>query len=320
MVLHTKHRLGVSLLAGLWILAVAPVWAVPSYEELAKHYEYDPTMPLDPEVALVRDAGEATVNHVVFSSTNGERVPALVAIPKKGDGPFPALVLLHGYTGSKDDWDKYQVFDLIAGQGVVCIAIDAQLHGERKVEGKDMYDPKDLRSGLDAMIQTIVDCRRAVDYVLTLGQVDPQRIGFVGGSMGAILGAVFCAVEPRVSCCVLVVGGADWGVMVEKSMIGVALRARAAEPIDPDQVREALAPVDPLHFVGHISPRPVLFQNGTKDIIVPVEANKLLIEACGEPKEVDWYDAGHALPPLKLIPRVFGWLQAHLGFGPGAAE
>ena len=70
--------------------------------------------------------------------------------------------------------------------------------------------------------------------------------------------------------------------------------------------------MDPINFVSLISPKPVLFQLGLKDDIVPAETGRLLVEAAREPTEVDWYDAGHGLPLDKVVPRVLSWLEVNL--------
>jgi len=310
-------RKGSFLLALLWVtLLSAGAWgqgaAAPTFEALAANYDYDAAAPLDIEKTTARAGATYTVDHLVFSSTNGERVTALVEAPK-GDGPCPAVVVQHGLGGRKEDFQL--LMDLMGLQGVGVIAIDAEFHGERKEADVGIIDAANWERSRAAMMQTVVDLRRAVDALLTYKQMDPQRIGFIGVSMGAILGTVFCAVEPRISCAVLIVGGADWGLILEKSQIGVAKAMRDQGLVDPDQVREVLRPVDPLYFVAHISPRPVLFQQGRQDDIVPVESNELLINTAGEPKEVDWYDSGHMVPIEKVIPRVTAWLKEKLKVG-----
>ena len=54
-----------------------------------------------------------------------------------------------------------------------------------------------------------------------------------------------------------------------------------------------MADVDPIYFVGHISPRPVLMQNGKTDRLVPPAAAEPLHKAAKEPKVVRWYPGGH---------------------------
>ena len=75
----------------------------------------------------------------------------------------------------------------------------------------------------------------------------------------------------------------------------------------PDEVNKYLADIDPLTWVSYISPRPVLFVNGTKDTIVPKAAADALISAAKEPKTVYWDDVGHTIAPLRFT-TVLQWL------------
>src|SRR5437016_4790725 len=61
-----------------------------------------------------------------------EPVPAY-AFYKKGNQAMPVVIFLHGLGGSKEQ-DGQRLRDL-AGKGFFVVAIDAYLHGERKVPG-----------------------------------------------------------------------------------------------------------------------------------------------------------------------------------------
>lgn len=57
--------------------------------------------------------------------------------------------------------------------------------------------------------------------------------------------------------------------------------------------RYFLGVADPIHYAGQISPTPVYFQNGKRDMLVPSSAGKALQEAAREPKKITWYDSDH---------------------------
>ncbi|HIE53357.1 MAG TPA: alpha/beta fold hydrolase [Armatimonadetes bacterium] len=311
-----RNRWGI----GLWLAALGLAWISPgvarepvdeaTYRVFLEFYQYDRDLPLNAQVLEVRDQGTFSVEKISFVSTHHETVYGYLILPKERPGPVSCVLFLHGYGGSKED--GLMAGALLAATGRACLALDAQYHGDRKREGVDIYSPF-LYRDRDALIQTVVDWRRGIDYLETRPEIDPQRIGLIGGSMGAILGAVLTAVEPRVKVPVLVVGGADWGLMAEKSQLEAGIRLREARPnLDFDELARILAPVDPLHFAAHISPRPLLLQNGRFDNIVPVEANQRLYEVAREPKHIDWYDAGHDLPLDQVVPRITAWLDKYL--------
>jgi len=273
-------------------------------------YEYDRDYPFEVEVAEAEDKGSYLSHQVKFESVHDEFVPAIYVRPK-GKGPYPGLVFLHGRGGSKRD--IRDLAPLITEAGYAGIAIDCQYHGDRNPRGKNIYSEY-AHNNREAAIQTVIDGRRAVDFLQSRDEVDRSRIGLLGGSMGGIFGTLLAAVEKRITASVLLVAGGDWKMLASKSQHPDA-RALRKKDVDMDSFARILAPIDPLNFVDLISPRPVLFQLGKLDDIVPAETGRLLFEAAKEPKEVDWYDSGHGLPLGLVVPRVMSWLDTNLKGG-----
>ena len=280
--------------------------AVCARADVMEFYKYDKTRPLHPQVRELSRNAEFVQYHVVYDSVNGEHVPALLNLPLNAKAPYPCVIAQHGYSGNKKD---NLIFSLkLARLGYAMFAIDAQYHGERKRQGKDIFS-LNIIEDVKAIIQTVIDLRRALDYLETRPEIDSSRIGYVGISMGGVLGSIFSGVDERVKCPILIVGGGGWRTLVSLSQIGPAIVMRKyieQNHIDMDEVVREFDNVEPLNFIGRVSPRPVLFINGKRDIIVPVETNKLLHDAAREPKTIVWFDGvegeptGH-LPPINDI-------------------
>jgi len=278
---------------------------------LLKYYEYDKTLPLNLCEEVVEENGDYRLIKVYFDSVNNERVPALLLLPKAG-GRIPCIVFLHGYGGSKDDIRG--AAKLVAREGYALIAIDAVYHGERKVPGRELYSPN-LNESINGIIQTVIDLRRAVDYLETRLEVDIDRIGYVGGSMGGIIGAIFIGVEPRIKAAALIVAGGNMSLMIRESQHYTMPPIRdylQREGISYVELQKMLDPIDPINFIGYFSPKPVVFHLGKFDRIVPSEAGRQLYEAAGEPKQVYWYDAGHDVPLDLVIVRVLDFMDKNL--------
>lgn len=161
-------------------------------------------------------------------------------------------------------------------------------------------------------VQLIRELRRAVDVLVARKDVDPRRIGFIGGSYGAAMGALFVAMEKRLAAAALFVG--DGGLVSH-------FTDSAKTPLGPlaDQTQStrerwlrAMWPIEPLRFAGESSSTPVLLQNGRLDPAVPADDAKALHSALGEPKSIEWYDAGHGLTPTAKAARE-NWIAQHLG-------
>jgi len=278
---------------------------------LHEYYVYDKSIPLEPiELSIT---GQLTYweRKLTYASTKDVRVPALLCIPNLEAEKYPCLVFLHGFGGRKEDCREIAM--IAAMYGYALLSIDAEYHGERIQPGKIIFAPN-LVETRDVVVQTITDLMRGVDYLETLPIIDKARIGYIGGSMGAILGAIFTDVEPRIKGAVLIVGGAPLSLVFQKTSIP---EVRAIEPtltIPYDEAEKIIAPIDPINFIGDISPRPILMQNARNDSQVPPETGERLYAAAGYPKWIDWYDDTHLLPENRfdVAVRVIDWLETYL--------
>lgn len=280
-------------------------------EDLRRYYEYDRGLPLNVHEQIIEEKSNYRLIKVYFDSVNGERVPGLMLLPKRED-KIPCIVFLHGYGGSKDD--IREAVDLVAGEGYALMAIDAEYHGERRENGKELYSP-DVNDSVRGIIQTVIDLRRAIDYLETRPEIDIERVGYVGGSMGGILGAIFIGVEPRIKAAALIVAGGNMSLMIRESQHYTMPAIREylqREGISYEELQKMLDPIDPMNFIEYFSPRPVVFHLGRFDKIVPAEAGRQLYEAAGEPKQVYWYDAGHDVPLDLVLARILDFMDQNL--------
>jgi hypothetical protein len=54
-----------------------------------------------------------------------------------------------------------------------------------------------------------------------------------------------------------------------------------------------VSPMEPLKYIGRISPRPVFMLSGTEDVAMPEEISRALHDAAGDPKTIRWLSLGH---------------------------
>jgi cephalosporin-C deacetylase-like acetyl esterase len=279
-------------------------------------FGYDKNLPLDPQVSVAEETPAYTCYKVVYRSAHDQRVPAFLVLPKNRseDQKLPCVILMHGLGGDKSMLKM--LWPMLTNAGYALFAIDAQYHGERKPKDALPFFGVYPYYSRDALIQTVIDLRRAVDYLETRSEIDPKRIGYIGASMGGILGAMFAGVDDRVQAPILLVAGGNWKMMMDKSVLSLFRENRESQAAkEIERAMKAMDIVDPIHWVGRISPRPVLMINGDADDVVPVEANRALHEAAREPKKIVWYKGGHVPPPTELpnvLNTVMDWLNQHL--------
>ncbi len=282
--------------------AAAPMPAAPSWDKLKAMHAYKLTTPLAVKEEA-RDDTDVKLSHISFSNTKGQRVPGLFMRPK-AEGVYPCVLILHGMTSDKDTFMKFFGRPL-AAMGVASLAIDADMHGERRTKDTPAtFNPillgQIMRAG-------IVENRMALDYLQTRRDVDARRIGLFGYSMGAIMGATVSGVDERIAATVLCVGGDP---------------IRRYVTMLPPAMRGEVEAVSPSNYIGHISPRPVFLINGTNDTVISEADARLLQNAAREPKKILWAEAGHILPP-NVAEQGVNWIRDKLipaaaGVGPAA--
>jgi dienelactone hydrolase len=202
-----------------------------------------------------------------------DTVPAALLLPTSPI-PAPATLLLHGYTSRKERMIE-SVGQALLGHGIASLAIDLPLHGERHepLERESLNNPLGLVRRWNA---ALAECRAALRYLADRPDIDGERLALVGYSLGSYLGVMVAAREPSVRALVLAAGG--------------------DLPETTPYARIIRAVVDPARAVRKLAGRPLLMVNGRNDRTIRPSQAERLFAAAREPKEIQWWDAGHWLP------------------------
>jgi len=148
--------------------------------------------PLDVKVVNSERLETLSRKKVTYLSSTGDRVPAYLLIPHGIKKPRPAVLCLHGTSGPKGRTaglgPAYPRYTLeLAERGYVTIAPDYTLLGENQT------DPASVGYASGTM-KGIWNHMRAVDLLESLPEVDAERIGCCGVSLGghnSLFAAVF---------------------------------------------------------------------------------------------------------------------------------
>lgn len=259
------------------------------YDLLPNLFEYERDAPLNAEERSlgVRDGLRWT--HVTFRGGDNRIVPAVFVVPEQPAAPAPGILLQHGAGASKYARFVMACIETLGHNGYACLAADAIGHGERDdAVSSDAEDQADAwrRGAPEFIVHNVIDLRRALDYLSTRPEVDVSRLAYAGSSMGAMMGAVLCAVDTRPHAVILRCSG-----------------ARESQHQD----------LDHLGFVGGIAPRPLLMLNNTEDEIFNHESVLRLYEAAGEPKELRWFPGDHRANHDLHAAECLEWLERWLG-------
>lgn len=261
------------------------------FEVMKQVFEYDKKIPFDTEITERRQIAGYVREKIVFTSTHDERVPGYLALPGGNNGPYPCVVTLHAgaYTG-KDRSDFELLRRRLTAIGYAVLALDAKYYNERQVNGKFGADfPGQIYRRRDAIVQTVVDYRRALDYLATRSEIDTTRIGIYGGSMGTFHGSYLAAFEPRIKAFVMRgpgLGHDRWNTTVQIN--------------------------DTLHYVARIGEIPVILFSGYYDNPWAVQGTLRLLDLLQGPTKIIWYNTTHTVPPALYVDEMLAWLKEHL--------
>jgi dienelactone hydrolase len=150
----------------------------------------DRKVPLDAKVEKEEELVGYVRKKVTFAAEKGDRVPAWLLVPAgaSADKKRPAMLCLHQTVAiGKDEpvglggkESLHYALHLVK-RGYVCLAPDYPSFGEYKYDFKAAFQRGDYQSGT---MKAIWNNMRAVDFLLTLSEVDGERVGVIGHSLG----------------------------------------------------------------------------------------------------------------------------------------
>jgi dienelactone hydrolase len=245
-------------------------------------------LPPRPEKLEVKTIGrEELKDYVVerFAFHNGvdAMVPGMLLIPKNLRGPAPAIIGLHGHGGSKetictDEKNPQCVGPMLARKGFIVAAIDSYFCGERadkQIKGIDegTLFRWNLWLGRSLWGMMLRDQQCLIDYLRTRTEVDPDRIGVTGMSMGGTGSWWLGAVDDRI-----------------RAVVGVAGFTRYTELLAHNNSRlhgvyyfvpGLLKHFDTEAVYALVAPRPMLMLSGDRDGGLPLDGIEVLEKKLG---------------------------------------
>jgi dienelactone hydrolase len=207
-------------------------------------------------------------------------------------GQHPAVIVLHILGG---DFDLARLFARQMAQGgVAALFIKLPYYGPRRPEGvRVRMVSENPRETVAGMRQAILDVRRGVSWLAAQEEVDKQRLGVFGISLGGITGALALAAEPRLSTGCLMLAGGDLAKVAQDNPELTKLIDRwIAQGGSKQEFFDLWKSIDPVTYAELARHKKILMLNARNDEIIPPTCTEALWRALGEP-DIVWYDAGH---------------------------
>jgi predicted esterase len=224
----------------------------------------DPGGPLDVHARVVAATSGYKLELLSFRGAGGRAVDGYLSVPRR-PGRHPAVVFLTGSGGSMLDF--------------VPIALSFANDGGVGLSIQQPADPK-------SWAPLVVNVRRALDLLAARSDVDPQRLGVAGLSLGAETAGIVAGVDPRPHV---------FGLMSGRGRPVV------------------------LHYLRYAHGDTFYVQNGRADEVIPrpqLIRTIRAIKALHAPLRVRWYPTGHTLDEVAYQSEV-DWLSAELHAGHG---
>jgi len=261
-------------------------------------YSYERTS-LDATVEPVHgELQDFRVEKATFNAAyNNERVTAYLFLPKAGIKPYQVLILFPSLNARRESssqnlGDMGWVRALAESGRAVILPLYKSTYDRGGGQPVSRETPAAL---LNYRVQMYQDLARSIDYLESRGDMDVERLAFVGLSWGAAIGPGFVALEDRIRFAVLVNGGCYLGS------------------------GDYVLGTDSARFATRITV-PVLMVNGRDDTYFDYETSqKPLFELLGTPTEHKFhklYPGGHGLagfPRNDAKRYVVEWLDKYLG-------
>ncbi|MFW6162374.1 MAG: alpha/beta hydrolase family protein [Planctomycetota bacterium] len=270
----------------------------PEVARLLQAYNVPPE-PFPWRLRRLQQAEKYSVHHLTFPSPirydllECNTVHAEYYQPRQATAPGPGLIVLHILDG------RFLVARMVcrsfAAMGVPCLMVQMPYYGARRPRGVRLSEvmlEKPQRM-FEAMEGAVPDIRRAASWLQARPEVDPDRLGLLGVSLGAITGALVAGVDPRFNRNVLVIGGGDPATILWHAPETRAVRRHLEQMgYTRESLAEAVQAVDPITFAHRVNPRQALMINATDDQTIPKACTLALWEAMGKPT-LQWRRGGH---------------------------
>jgi len=211
-----------------------------------------------------------------YQSEKGERNPVVIILPIAGGSYF---------------FSKKMAKFLIS-HSINCLMLE---RGDRLLDSQ-----ADLETIRRRFIKTVLNVRRSIDWLVRQQEVDTERIGITGASLGAILSSIVAETDARIKCSVFILGGGNLARLFsesrERTIRHFRKRFMKKERLTQEEffqlVSQKLEDIDPLTYAERLSPETILMINTVNDVVVPRECTLELWRRIGEP-ELIWLPFTH---------------------------
>lgn len=164
------------------------------------------------------------IENLILDLNGIEDVPSYFVRPKDSSGPYPTVLYNHAHHGEylvgrnelinpRGKLESYA--DALAAHGIAALCFDTWMFNERRGRSGGEIFREMLWKGQVLWGMMVYDSIKAMDYLVTRDDVDPDRIATYGISMGSTMGWWLAALDQRVKVTVDVCCLTDYQALIE---------------------------------------------------------------------------------------------------------
>ncbi|WP_267549422.1 S9 family peptidase [Rhizobium rhizogenes] len=266
----------------------------------------------------LKSANLANMTPVVVKASDGLKLVCYLSRPLMTSGPSPMVLVVHGGPWMRDSWGLNPTHQWLANRGYAVLSVN--FRGSTGF-GKAFVNAANKEWG--GKMQT--DLIDAVDWAVSEGIADPNRIAIMGGSYGGYAALSGLTSTPdKFACAVDLVGISNLVTFLEtipeywKTWKSV-YKARLGD-FTTEEGRFFLKERSPLNHIDRIR-RPLLIVQGANDVRVKASESEQIVSAMqrhGIPVTYVLYpDEGHGIQRMEnrrsYSAVVEAFLAQHLG-------
>ncbi len=231
----------------------------------------------------------------------GRHLVGILRKPRGVSSPCPVVLMTMGLDSTKEELITFEAGFL--ARGMATLAFDGPGQGEAE------YDMP-IRGDYENVAGPVVD------WVLTRADLDGERIGIWGISLGGYYGPRSVAGEKRIKACVSNCGPYNWGALWENlpELTRDAFRVRSHSTSEAE-ARERAFGLSLEGVASRIECPMMVIAGGLDRLCPPEDARRLASEARGPVTLIEIDDGNHVAHnrPYRYRPQSADWMAAQLG-------
>lgn len=276
-------------------------------------------------------------------------LPFRIMTPSIDSKALPCVILLHP-TGGDMNYHASWESDFVS-RGYMAVSMDCRYHGKRQ-DSSMTYQQSLVHAYFDDeskqkpfLLDNIWDVQHILDYLETRPDVNMDKIGITGLSLGGMIGWLTASLDDRIYASAILCGAQYFGYAIEHECyhdrvmsipdVFCAVASRRGDTgnfpynVQKDCVRDVwnkllpgmLEYYDADKSLAAIAPRPLLIVTGEKDPRNPIQGLEIAYnlakneyEACGAGQSIEFYSekgVGHEFTESMQV-KINAWMDGHL--------